>query len=113
MERKRVDGRYVAEGPEPKKRKSPAAVPQPRHCRTYTRRRVAAALPEIVETFLEKAKQGSVPHAKALASLGGLDKGDVVPKVVRRKKSFAEELLRTFGEPDVEDKGAGEREPGK
>ena len=32
------------------------------------------ALPSIVDTFVAKAKEGSIPHAKALAELSGLDK---------------------------------------
>jgi hypothetical protein len=60
---------------------------------------VAEALPEIVETFVKRAKAGSVAHAKALASLGGLDKGDVVPQVAKRRgKSVAQRLLEDVGE---------------
>lgn len=104
MTKKRVNGRFIAEGDGPAEEKTPAkkrraAVPQVRHCRTYTRRRVAEALPEIVEKFLKEAKEGSVPHAKALASLGGLDKGDVVAKVKPRHKSFAGLLLEELDKP--------------
>jgi hypothetical protein len=78
-------------------------APRPRYCRTFTRKRVAEALPEIVEKFVEQAKQGSVPHARALAALGGLDKGDVVPKVVRRRgKSLGRQLMEEFGDPPEE-----------
>jgi hypothetical protein len=77
--------------------------PRPRYCRTFTRKRVAEALPEIVEKFVEQAKQGSVPHARALAALGGLDKGDVVPQVVRRRgKSLGRQLMEEFGDPPRE-----------
>lgn len=101
MSKERVNGRYVAEGGEPdgEKKKRRAAVPQARHCRTYTRRRVAEALPEIVEKFLKEAKAGSVPHAKALASLGGLDKGDVKAAPKRRGKTFAGLLLEKLDGP--------------
>lgn len=78
-------------------------APRPRYCRTFTRRRVAEALPEIVEKFVQQAKRGSVPHARALAALGGLDKGDVVPKVVRRRgKSLGQQLMEEFGDPPEE-----------
>jgi hypothetical protein len=74
--------------------------PRPKYCRTFTRKRVAEALPEIVEKFVQQAKQGSVPHARALAALGGLDKGDVVPAVVRRRgKSLGRQLMEEFGDP--------------
>jgi hypothetical protein len=74
--------------------------PRPKYCRTFTRNRVAEALPEIVEKFVQQAKRGSVPHARALAALGGLDKGDVVPAVVRRRgKSLGRLLMEEFGDP--------------
>jgi hypothetical protein len=76
------------------------APPRPKYCRTFTRKRVAEALPEIVEKFVQQAKQGSVPHARALAALGGLDKGDVTPAVVRRRgKSLGRQLMEEFGDP--------------
>jgi hypothetical protein len=95
VERKgEAEKRAAQELPEP---------PRPRNCRTYTRKRVAEALPEIVEKFVQQAKQGSVPHARALAALGGLDKGDVVPKVVRRRsKSLGQQLMEEFGDPPEE-----------
>ena len=111
MVRKRVAGRFVRDEPEGAKEQAGdgtgaeagsgasvtvvrVAAPRPKYCRTYTRKRVAEALPEIVETFLKAAKEGSVPHAKALANLGGLDKGDVVPKVKQQRgKSLAGRLL--------------------
>jgi hypothetical protein len=52
---------------------------------------------------VQQAKLGSVPHARALAALGGLDKGDVVPKVVRRRgKSLGQQLMEEFGDPPPE-----------
>ena len=110
MRKRREDGRFVS-GPgvgaekvsvEVERRELPEA-PRPRYCRTYARKRVAEALPEIVERFVQEAKQGSVPHARALATLGGLDKGDVAPQVVRRRgKSLGQQLLEEFGDPPAE-----------
>ncbi len=111
MVKKRVAGRFVRdesadgerEPSEVKAKKAPMAAPRPKYCRTYTRKRVAEALPDIVEKFVEEAKKGSVAHAKALANLGGLDKGDVVPKVTKRRgKGVAGLLLEAL-----------KREPGK
>ena len=94
MAKSRVNGRFVRAGSaEAEEAKKLPSAPRPKCCRTYTRSRVAEALPEIVEKFLREAKRGSVPHAKALASLGGLDKGDVVPVVKKRRKSFAGLLI--------------------
>jgi hypothetical protein len=117
MRKRREDGRFVS-GPgvgaervsvevEPRevggKAKELPDAPRPRYCRTYTRKRVAEALPEIVEKFVQQAKEGSVPHARALAALGGLDKGDVAPKVVRRRgKSLGQQLMEEFGDPPPE-----------
>ena len=112
MRRRRGDGRFVR-GPgtgaervevegvrEDGPGKELPTAPRPRYCRTYTRKRVAEALPEIVEKFVQEAKEGSVPHARALATLGGLDKGDVAPPIVRRRgKSLGRQLLEEFGEP--------------
>jgi len=112
MRKRRPDGRFVAgpgvgaekvsvemvEGEAAGGKRLPAA-PRGKGCRTYTRSRVAEALPDIVKTFVERAKAGSVPHARALASLGGLDKGDVVEKTDRRRgkslgRRLSEELDR-------------------
>jgi hypothetical protein len=94
-----VDVERKADG-EPKAARELPAPPRPKYCRTFTRKRVAEALPEIVEKFVQQAKQGSVPHARALAALGGLDKGDVTPTVVRRRgKSLGRQLMEEFGDP--------------
>jgi hypothetical protein len=106
MDRKRVAGRFVREETVEEEPGGAAetpvrtSAPRPKYCRTYTRKRVAEALPEIVERFIAEAKRGSVPHAKALANLGGLDKGDVVPKVKKRRgKSLAGILLDELKKP--------------
>ena len=44
-------------------------------CRTMARTRVTAALPEILDKFVEEAKKGSIAHVKALTAMGGLDGG--------------------------------------
>ncbi|MEI9980799.1 MAG: hypothetical protein WDN23_17720 [Edaphobacter sp.] len=105
MERKRVAGRFVRAGldgdggAEAGGRKSSGAAPRPKQCRTFTRKKVAEALPEIVETFVEEAKKGSIAHAKMLAALGGLDKAEKgegeAPKK-RRGKSAMTLLLESI-----------------
>jgi hypothetical protein len=115
MRKRRTDGRFV-QGPGVGAEKVSVEVertgaiekaattalpgaPRPKYCRTYTRKRVAEALPDIVAKFVQEAKRGSVPHARALATLGGLDRGDVVPKVVRRRgKSLGQQLMEELGE---------------
>ena len=80
MERKRVGGRFVREdldgdgGIRPEEKKD--GPPKPKQCKTFTRARVAEALPEIVNKFVEEAKKGSIAHAKLLTTLGGLDRHD-------------------------------------
>ncbi len=106
MERKRVAGRHVREGLDadggarPEKRSSP----RPKQCRTFTRARIAEALPEIVEKFVDEAKNGSVAHAKALASLGGLDKDEAPAPKRRRGKTVVGMLLEKL----ANEKKAGE-----
>ena len=104
MKRKRVAGRFVKdvgeEETEPAKAK-PAAVgaPRPRGCRTFARNRMAEALPEIEEALVDKAKGGSVAHAKALAELSGFTRTEKVePQKKRRGMSFAGRLLEELGE---------------
>jgi hypothetical protein len=105
VERKRVAGRFVRQGLDGDggvqgagERAAgadgvAAKSPRPKFCRTFTRARVAEALPEIVERFVEEAKNGSIAHAKMLANLGGLDKGEIPETRKRRGKSSVEKLL--------------------
>jgi hypothetical protein len=108
MERRRVKGRFVREGldgsgvAESEGEKVAVGAPQPRHCRTFTRARVAEALPEIVMRFVEEAKKGSIPHARMLTNLGGLDKGEAPQVKKRRGKSTVGRLLETLSrEPKI------------
>ena len=102
MERKRVAGRFVREGLDadggarPEKRSSP----RPKQCRTFTRARLAEALPEIVQKFVDEARNGSVSHAKALASLGGLDKEEAPVPKKRRGKTVVGMLLEKLAKDD-------------
>jgi hypothetical protein len=99
MERKRVAGRFIREGldgdggAQPIEKKGLGGAPRPKHCRTFTRARVAEALPEIVDRFVEEAKKGSIAHAKMLTTLGGLDKGETPEVKKRRGKSVVGKLL--------------------
>ena len=100
MERKRVAGRYVREGldgdggVEQGENKSVGKAPRPKQCRTFTRAKVAEALPAIVDRFVEEAKKGSIAHAKMLTTLGGLDKSEMPATVQKRRgKSAVGKLL--------------------
>jgi hypothetical protein len=102
MERKRVAGRFVREGldgdggAQQGDGKSAGRAPKPKQCRTFTREKVAEALPEIVKTFVEEAKKGSIAHAKMLTTLGGLDrvdKGEAPEETKRRGKSSVRRLI--------------------
>jgi len=127
MTRKRVAGRFVREdakgdadngavsgannkaGVEAKK--VAVGAPRPRYCRTFTRARVAEALPEIVERFAEEAKKGSIAHVKVLMKIGGLDTGDVVPKATKRRgKSVIQALLENLRDdpPTLEEDGVAQ-----
>src|SRR6202041_2022315 len=97
--RKRVVGRFVREGldgdcgAKPVEKESVVKAPKPRQCRTFTQARVAEALPEIVDRFVEEAKKGSIAHAKMLTTLGGLDKSEAPQEKKRRGKSVVGLLL--------------------
>ena len=106
MERKRVAGRFVREDVEGEggveAKKVAVGAPRPRYCRTFTRARVAEALPEIVEKFAEEAKKGSIAHVKVLMKIGGLDTGDVTPKATKRRgKSVIQVLLENLKDEPV------------
>jgi trimeric autotransporter adhesin len=78
VERERVAGRFVREGLDGDGGAQPAEgdaaavdglsakAPRPKFCRTFTRARVAEALPVIVNRFVEEAKKGSIAHVKML-----------------------------------------------
>ena len=108
MERKRVGGRFVREDPDGNngarlaEKKEMGAAPRAKHCRTFTRAKVAGALPEIVDRFVEEAKKGSIAHAKMLTTLGGLDKGDTPEVKKRRGKSAVAKLMEKMRREPVE-----------
>ena len=99
MERKRVAGRFVRQGLDGDgvtgqgDIKGVGGAPRPKHCRTFTRAKVAEALPEIVDRFVEEAKKGSIAHAKMLTTLGGLDKVEAPSEKKRRGKSAVGKLI--------------------
>jgi hypothetical protein len=100
MDRMRVAGRFVrqeAEGAEGETKR--VRAPRPKFCRTFTRNRLAEALPEISERFVEEAKKGSIQHAKVLMRLGGLEGRDMPRPVKRRGKSSAGRLLEELTGP--------------
>lgn len=72
---------------------------RPMHCRSFARRRMAEAYPEIVDRFIREAKQGSIAHAKALAALSGLDRpeaaqpGPALKGRARRRSSLTKMLM--------------------
>jgi hypothetical protein len=102
VERKRVAGRFVREGLDgdggasAEKKGVSGKAPRPKFCRSFARSRVAAALPEIVDRFVEEAKKGSIAHTKMLANLGGLDKGEIPERKGRRGKSVVGRLLENL-----------------
>ncbi len=98
-----MKGRFVSEGAVAEEEtESRVATPRPRYCRTYARKRVAEALPAIVEKFAEEAKKGSIPHMKILTKLGGLDQGEMSVVKKRRPKSIMAKLLEDFRKPQDE-----------
>jgi hypothetical protein len=99
MDRKRVAGRFVRQGldgngsAQAEEKRAAVGAPRLKCCRTFTRARIAEALPEIVERFVEEAKKGSIAHTKMLANLGGLDKSEAPKEKKRRGKSVVRKLL--------------------
>jgi hypothetical protein len=73
-------------------------APRPADCRTYTRAKVAEALPEIVDRLVEEAKQGSIAHVKLLASLGGLNRAEMPMERKRAGRSMVALLMERLSE---------------
>ena len=104
--RRRVNGRFVSKdagdpAAEGQAQRTTEQKPlQPKQCRRFAQRRIAEALPEIVDRFVREAKQGSIPHAKALAALSGLDQMEAPAEAARvrsqerRKRSLTEMLMQ-------------------
>jgi len=73
---------------------------RPKQCRSYARKRLAEALPEIVERFIREAKAGSISHAKALAGMCEFDKAEAGGDTARasrrrgRRNSLTEMLMQ-------------------
>ena len=69
--------------------------PRPDLCRRYARKELARGLPGILERFISEAQKGSIPHAKALMSLAGLDREEAMPAAhSKRPKGLSDLLLR-------------------
>lgn len=98
--RRRVNGRFASEvgaGDEDEKGstgKVPRVRLRPWQCREFARKRMAEALPEIVDRFVREAKLGSIPHAKALAGMCGMDKAEAPVKQSRRRPGLTEMLMQ-------------------
>ncbi len=78
MLRERRTGRYcreivAGEGMNEVKLRRSGRGSEVTFCRTVARTRVTAAIPEIVDRFVEEAKKGSIAHVKALTAMSGMD----------------------------------------
>lgn len=72
------------------RRRRAGKPPRPDLCRRYARKELAAKLPQILECFLEQAEKGSIPHAKALMSMAGLDKEGPLPPLPAKRRQKTE-----------------------
>ena len=104
MLRERATGRFcretvAGEGMQEVKLHRSGKGPEAKVCRTMVRTRVTAALPEILDRFVEEAKKGSVPHAKVLTAMSGLDEvlnkdDSQAPQDGRPRQSLAGLLMK-------------------
>jgi hypothetical protein len=79
---------------EPTPPAKPKKSPSPQNCRNFIRKQTANAMPDIVNTFVDKAKEGSVPHFTSLAKVGGFDQRSGAAEAPKRKRrSLARQLL--------------------
>lgn len=73
---------------------APQRPPSPRNCRDFIRKKTADAMSEIMTAFVDKAKEGSVPHFTSLTKVGGFDQRpgtSQAPK--RRRRSLPQRML--------------------
>ncbi len=68
-------------------------APRPDLCRRFARKELAQGLPGILQRFIDEAQKGSIPHAKALMSLAGLDREEPLPAAHRKKQTGLSEVL--------------------
>ena len=128
MERKRVGGKFArltaeekalrAASTEPRKRRRKLKMPsirqvereanQVKELRRLVELKVAEAMPSIIAKFVEDAKTGSIPHARALATLGAFEKAEAEP--VKRKPrgaAYARQLLAELNKPPLKEMKRG------
>ncbi len=68
-------------------------------CRDYLRERTEDAWKAIVQSLVDEAKAGSVPHITLLARLAGFEQRPAAPSMPeRRGKSFARQLREQMEE---------------
>lgn len=58
-----------------------------------TQEQLLETLPLILDTLLEQARAGSLPHMKLLLELCGLDKGKLAPQEPAKREKTLEEIL--------------------
>lgn len=58
-------------------------APRANGCRQFARREFAEALPAILDCFITEATKGSIPHAKALMTMAGMDREE--PSLVKAR----------------------------
>ena len=82
--------------------------PKPSQCRNFTREAVAKSMPDIVDTFVDEAKKGSVSHFNLLSKFAGFDQRPIPAPPKRRGKSVARRLLDNMKEHEAKMVAANE-----
>ena len=75
MEREQADGRLPCEPVETASagRRIPRRGAEVKVYQRLARDRLMGSMPEILDSFADAARQGSIPHAKALTAIGGIE----------------------------------------
>ena len=110
MERRREGGRFVREqaGEAAPKRKALVRAPRPAQCRVFVLKRIAEAMPNLIDTLIEKAEQGSYQHMSILARMAGLHMGErAAGKTKPRRNGVAAMLIKQLEKASAGDSVKG------
>jgi hypothetical protein len=93
-----ADERKVSARKIPLEQGASPKAPRPASCRTYARKRLAKAMPELMDALVEHSAKGSLGHMKLVVQITGLDEPEPGAKQQPERDVAAELLEEWTGE---------------